>query len=334
MRRRPLHVVGHDAVVGVCGGRLEVRRDGAVVASAPLLGVSEVVLTGYVTVTTPALHRLLRDDVPVVLLAGDGRARGRLEPPASSHAECRRRQLAISGNEPWRLAISRRIVSAKLANQARMLSLRAGRSSDPPALRHTAEALRDAEIHAAAAEELDELRGIEGAATRRYFAALRRVLEQLVPEFQRRDRAGGDVVNALLNYCSALLRETVVTAVLVAGLDPGVGILHASYRRRPALALDLMEEWRSVLLERTVVTLVTRRQITNANLVATPQGPRLDADARRAAVARFQQRLQATHRTHAEAAKRTFRDHIDHQAVSLRDCVMERRTGYEAFRWH
>jgi CRISPR/Cas system-associated endonuclease Cas1 len=120
MRRRPLHVVGHDAVVGVCGGRLEVRRDGAVVASAPLLGVSEVVLTGYVTVTTPALHRLLRDDVPVVLLAGDGRARGRLEPPASSHAECRRRQLAISGNEPWRLAISRRIVSAKLANQARM----------------------------------------------------------------------------------------------------------------------------------------------------------------------------------------------------------------------
>lgn len=334
MRRRPLHVVGHNAVVGVSGGRLEVRRDGSVVASAPLIGVSELVLTGYATVTTPALHRLLREAVPVVLLTANGQTRGRLEPPGSHHADYRRRQLMLSGDPSMRLDIGRNVVAAKLANQARMLSKRTASSHDPAGLRQVAASLRGAEARSQVAASLAELRGVEGAATRRYFNALRSVIAGRATTFGRRDRFGYDAVNALLNYCSALLRETVVTAVVVAGLDPTVGFLHDVHRGRPALALDLMEEWRPVLLERTVITLVTRRQVTDRDLVQTPAGPRLGKDARRAAVSRFQQRLQARYRSGSPESACSFRSMLDHQATALREVVMGNRSDYEAFRWH
>lgn len=332
MKRHPFQVVTHGTTVGTRGGRLEARLEGRLVASAPLLGVSEVVLEGNAHITTPALHTLLDEGVPVVLLRGDGRARGRLEPPANPHADIRRAQLERSLDTRARNQLAAAIAAAKLHNQARLLTTLARRSGDPDRLRVAA-----AELRAAAAkvdrQPLETIRGLEGSAARVYFAALRLLVADHVAAFPRRDRHGGDLVNTLLNYVSALLRETVIGELVRQGLDPNLGLIHHSYRARPAFALDLMEEWRPVLLERTVLTLIRRRQVVPSNVVSDyGRGGRLDPIARRAAIHQFRARLDAHHGS--STGRTTLQRRLRAQVTAAREWIVGDTDTYRGFRWH
>ena len=171
--------------------------------------VASVVLHGTVAVTTPALHALLEAGVPVVLLRRDGRALGRLEPPGSSYAERRHLQVKLSADPERSLRLARRLVSGRIANQRALLARRyRRRDTNPWVLAHLA-GLSDQALEA---PDIARLMGLEGAAARAYFGAVRALLPAWC-RFERRDRAGGDVIYAAVNYCSALLREALVTAL-------------------------------------------------------------------------------------------------------------------------
>jgi CRISPR-associated protein Cas1 len=303
-------------------------------------------------VTTAALHSLLANDIPLVLLSGSGRALGRLEPPGAPHVAARTRQLDLHRDPATRLALARAMVSAKIHNQAVLLRRRARRSGDPDAVWTVVGRLAELEQAAARAVSVPGLMGIEGAAAGGYFGALRHLV---VPGygFVRRDRAAGDVVNALINYCSALLRETVLSAILAAGLDPYLSFLHTPRRGRPTLAFDLMEEWRPVLLESTVLALLRLGTITPADLApgealrddptsinppaADPARERLwlTSSATAAAVARLHARLAAPARGWPEPPERaSYADLIGRQALRLRGFLLgDDPAGYQAFRW-
>ncbi len=140
-------------------------------------------------------------------------------------------------------------------------------------------------------DTLASLRGVEGAAGAVYWRSLRPLLGPY--GFRVRSRDGQDVVDALLNYVSALLREAVLQHATSAGLDVQVSFLHEPYRGRPSLVFDLMEEWRPVLLESTVLALLGLRMVDASDVEHHPGGGvRLSDRARRAAVSRFDTRLQ------------------------------------------
>ena len=284
-----LHVMGADACVARRGGRLVVVRGGRVEHSAPLVRVASLVLHGTVGITTPALHALLDAEVPVVLLRRDGRALGRLEPPASSHADRRRRQLEASADRVRCLELARLIVSGKLANQ-RALLLRQRRRDEP--VRMASERLGALAARALRAPDLPGLLGLEGAGGRAYFSALSAMLPEWC-NFLGRDRRGGDLFNAGVNYVSALLRERVVSALAAEGLDPCLSHLHVPTRGRPTLAFDLMENFRPVLVEGSVLALLRLGVLGPGDLVFHPEGGRLSDEARRSLVRRFHARLAA-----------------------------------------
>jgi CRISPR-associated protein Cas1 len=174
---------------------------------------------------------------------------------------------------------------------------------------------------------------VEGGAAGVYYRAIAALLD---PDagFTGRDRHGGDVVNALTNYCSALLRETVVSGLLVAGLDPQVSFLHAPSRGRPTLAFDLMEEWRPVLLESTVLALVGLRAVTAEDLEHGPDGPSLSAQARSRLVTRFHTRLAAPARGWPPLPeRRSYGDQVRAQCVALRAWILGESARYEPFAW-
>lgn len=325
-------MVGAGCVLARRGRRLVVLRDGCQVVSAPPALLSEVVLYGTVGVTTPALHLLLAEGIPLVLLRGDGRARGRLEPSGSPHVDLRHRQLARCTDEPARLAFSRAVVEGKIRNQAALLRRRArGRHTDAllaAATRIVALAARAADAPTRAA-----LVGVEGGASALYFRSLRLLVDERVG-FTRRDRHGPDVVNVLVNYCSALLREAVLGAVVAAGLDPYLSFLHEPMRARPTLAFDLMEEWRPVLLETTVLALVGLRAVGPADLTVTDEGPRLVPQAAAAAVERFRGRLLApAHARPAAPEGTTYGDRLRARARAARDWVLDGTVAYRPFTW-
>lgn len=308
-------------------------RGDRVVHSAPLLRLSELVLHGTVGVTTPALHALLGAGVPVVLLSRDGRARGRLEPPGSPHALARQQQLADSLDAGRRLGLAQSVIAGKVRNQRALLHRRSRHRAGDAVLSQAVRRLREMEERCALAGTVGELLGLEGAAAGAYFRALR----LLVPEelgFERRDRLGHDIFNVLVNYCSALLREAVLGAIACTGLDPHVSHLHVPMRGRPTLAFDLMEEWRPVLLEATVLSLLGLRAVRAEHLEVVGGRPLLADVARVAAIDRFRARLEATASTWPPRGyTTTYGEQLRSQAASYAAWVQHRTESYAPFRW-
>jgi CRISP-associated protein Cas1 len=189
------------------------------------------------------------------------------------------------------------MVAGKIRN-SRWILLRAAR--DAPAgprerIREATATLATAltDAGAGAAASIDEAMGIEGNAARGYFAALRDVHRpgDGIPTFTHRvRRPPTDPVNALLSFSYGLLRALVHGAAEQVGLDPYVGFLHGIRPAKPALALDLMEEFRPVLADRFTLTLLNRREVREPHFETLPGGAvRLTDDGRKLVLAAWQE---------------------------------------------
>jgi CRISPR-associated protein Cas1 len=145
-----------------------------------------------------------------------------------------------------------------------------------------------------ACEDLEVLRGIEGESARAYFSTFDRMVREDRETFRfdgRSRRPPMDPINALLSFLYALLLNDCVAATEGVGLDPQVGFLHALRPGRAALGLDLMEELRSVLADRLVLTLINRRQIGAKHFLTRAGGAvHLEDDARKEVIVAYQKR--------------------------------------------
>jgi CRISPR-associated protein Cas1 len=189
-------------------------------------------------------------------------------------------------------------VAGKLKNSRAILQRGAREAADPDEaveLRSAADSLAASLRASADANDLDELRGIEGEAARRYFAALNLVIK---PQARRAFRLDGrtrrpplDRFNALLSFLYALLMNDCRSALEAVGLDPQLGYLHAVRPGRAALALDLQEEFRAVLADRLALTLINRGQLDADDFETHEGGAVLLGDrGRRLVVAAWQER--------------------------------------------
>lgn len=328
--QRPMHVIGGDLTVGRRAGRIVVRRGDHVITSAPLVLISELVLHGSVQVTGAALHLLLDAGVPLVLLSRDGRARGRLEPAVSRGAQLRMRQVQRCADPQWSLSVSKAVAEGKIANQRTLLRRLAREHPESPVPSDVFQRTEGLEGRARQARSTAELRGIEGAAAAGYWTVLRPLLAPSGP--WHRDRLAPDVPNQLVNYTSALLRETIAAAVAVCGLDSSLSCYHEPRRNRPTLVFDLMEEWRPVLLDSVVLALIGLRMVTARDLDAVNEGPRLNDAARHACLDRFFARLRSAAPVRPGETACTYDTRITVQVRQFAECVS---TGaiYSPYRW-
>jgi CRISPR-associated protein Cas1 len=279
----------HDTV------RVEVERETRL--RVPLLRLSGIVAIGQVTLTPFLIGRCAEDGRALVWLSQAGRFRARLEGRTRGNVLLRRAQhLVLSDpDHPWR--ISRQIVAAKIQNSRQVL-LRAAREAtdvaDKTALSQAAERLGQRLGQLQDGHDLDTVRGIEGEAARTYFGVFGYMVRgdrAAFPLDGRTRRPPRDRVNALLSFLYALVRGECEAALEGVGLDPQVGYLHALRPGRPALALDLMEEFRPVLADRLALTLVNRRQVRAEHFEPQPGGAvLLTEEGRRFVVVAYQER--------------------------------------------
>lgn len=265
-----LYVIEPGARVEKEYRRLLVTKEDEVLLRVPLARVSEVVLVGRTGVTTPAMLALLDAGVGLSLVSRTGRLRGRLVPPAAKNIPLRHRQYERAVDAGFCLEIARAIVGGKLRNE-RTLARRLCREReqmDSGPIEEITSAIKQVD----AAPDLDSLRGLEGAAARAYF----RIVRQALPaewRFEKRvRRPPTDAVNALLSLGYTLLGQNMMTALEVVGLDPYDGFFHADKYGRPALALDLVEEFRSVIVDSVVLTVVNKRILRPDEFRPGPQG--------------------------------------------------------------
>lgn len=257
----------------------------------PLINVSQVVVSGDVTLTTPALHMLLGLGIEVCFLSMYGHFRGRLSPPVAKNAFVRREQYRAHSSADQAIQIARSCVSGKLENMRTML-LRANRSLQDDEVAQATVTLRNAINQVANAHTIGSLLGIEGNGSAGYFGVFRKLLRDPMGFTHRRRRPPTDPVNAMLSLGYTLLSQQVVAAIQVVGLDPYIGFLHQPRHGRPALALDLMEEFRPIIADSVVLNIVNHRLLSPGDFQEEFGVVLLKPEARKTFYVKFEERLQ------------------------------------------
>ena len=270
------------ARIGVRGHMLLVTdRDGQVLNETPIANVDSLAILGYVQLTTQALHTLAEHDIPVAFLSSAGRMVTFVDPLDSVSASVRRAQVRRLDDPAACLELARALVAAKIANQRTLLM------RNHPALPDTvaADLAREAE-RASRADNLDTVRGHEGAAAALYFRHFPDMFpEPIASQFRehgRRRRPAPDPINACLSMGYSMLTHECVAALRLASLEPAIGAFHSSRPGRPALALDLMEPFRPLIADSLALTAFNRGELTEGHFHQTAAGCLLTVAGRRA----------------------------------------------------
>lgn len=256
--------------------------------SLPIHNLDAIAAFGQVMVSPGLIELCLESNVALTFLSESGRLIGRVDAPRSGNVLLRREQFRRADRPEACLLLGRSVVAGKIQNSRNAL-VRAARESDSDDDRKalTAAASRLAEGLEALplASTLDEVRGREGDAARCYFGVFPRMIRHNRDELAMNGRSRRpplDPVNALLSFTYALLVHDCVAALTAAGLDPDVGYLHVDRPGRPSLALDLVEEFRPLVADRLVLTLLNRRQITPSQFIRRDGGGvEMNSDARK-----------------------------------------------------
>ncbi len=297
-----LYVQEPGSHVGKRSEHLIVRKDGDELARVPLHAVRQMVVFGNVQVSTQALETLLANDVSVAYLTGHGRFIGSFVPAIAKNVGLREAQFRRFTDPAECLALAKAVVRAKLTNQRTLLmrSLRGddNRGSDEPAARDLAELLRRLE----SAATLESVLGLEGQGAALYFGEFGRFLKAQPPghgfDFTVRNRRPPrDPVNALLSFAYALLTKDCFAAVCTVGFDPYKGFFHANRHGKPSLALDLLEEFRPVIADSVVLTLINNELVSRDDFLTWRDACQLTEAGRKKFFQAYEQR-KATVITH------------------------------------
>ncbi|MCK6508150.1 CRISPR-associated endonuclease Cas1 [Myxococcota bacterium] len=355
---RWLVLQGHERSLGARDGQLVLTLRGEEVLRVHPTEVDEVQILGDAVVTPAARRLLLQAGIPTLFLTAAGAFRGVLLGPPSAAGERRLAQLRAVLDGPRRLHLARAIVSGKLQNQLVPLR-RAHRARPSEVLVDAQVAIQAAARSALEAPDLDSLRGVEGYAARVYFGALPQMLRNPLFSFAGRSRRPPkDPVNAALSFLYTLLCTRTLHAAFRAGLDPYVGLLHDVGRGKPALALDLAEEWRP-LVDAVVLRIFNQAQVTPDDFVvlsatdpvAEPPEEELAADddrpdpppreggvwlgsvARTIALHAWDERLRERSTSPHLEGRWALRDILDQQARHLSACFLDPSLTYQPFAW-
>lgn len=327
-----LYVVETGAQIEKEYHRLLVTKEDEVLLRVPLQQVTHVVIVGMAGVTTPALHALLEQGVPLLFVKRGGELAGKLLPPTSPNIPLRQAQHRRDGEEAFRRRTASAIVSAKLHNQ-RVLALRILRRG-VPAPAGALDDLRAAERSVEPEMALESLLGVEGSGARAYFSIYRQAFDPSWCFEDRNRRPPRDPVNGLLSLGYSFLTHALMTALEIIGLDPYLGIFHTEKYGRPALALDLVEEFRAPVVDSLTMGLINRRLLQEDDFEpdpASPAGIRLTDKGLRVFVREFSDRLESE--IHIRGVKKplTYRKVFEIQARRLARAISGEEKVYRPF---
>ncbi len=328
---RPLYVSEPGATVARNGGRVEVRRKGDVLGSTRLIDVSQVCVYGNVQVTTQLLRELFWREVPVCWFSYGGWLSGFAEGLPSKHVELRRRQVAIAHSGG--LTVAKALVEGKIRNARTMLRRNA---RDRPVA--TLDQLQALVPSVRRAVSTGELLGCEGTAARLYFERFPLMLRE---DLQLPGRAFGwdgrnrrpprDAVNCLLSFVYALMVKDLVATTVAVGFDPYLGFYHRPRFGRPALALDLAEEFRPILGDSVVIGLINNGEIREEHFVVRAAGVALTSDGRKTVIRAYERRMDSEVRHPLFGYRVTYRRLLEVQTRILAAYVLGEVPAYQAF---
>lgn len=294
-----LYVTSEDCYARLEGENVLLQREDAIVARFPLHALESIVLFSYRGASPQLMGACAERGVGLSFFTPRGRFLAEVTGESCGNVLLRKKQYRVSDNAGASCLIARHMLLGKIYNSRAVLE-RALRDhpqrSDEGRISAAIQALKEALAQMETAEDPEVLRGIEGKAAAAYFGAMDELILQQKEVFYfntRTRRPPMDAMNALLSFAYALLCRNCRDALCSVGLDPFVGFLHRDRPGRVSLALDLMEELRSVMADRFVLTMINNRVIRDKHFQYMENGAcLLDDDGRKLFLKHWQERKQ------------------------------------------
>ena len=298
MRRllNTLYITTQGAWLSLEGETIVVSVERQVKQKLPIHNIGSIICFGQVGASPPLLGFCASRGVAVSFMTEYGRYLARMDAPVRGNVLLRRQQYRLADSPEESSRIARSALIGKVLN-SRLVLQRAAREEsviDPDSLNNAVKYLAITLKDFDKPQKLETLRGLEGDAARRYFDVFNNLILAQKDDFifnDRNRRPPTDNVNAMLSYMYSLLAHEAAAALEGVGLDPAVGFLHRDRPGRPSLALDLMEEFRSWLADRLVLTLINRREVTGKQFMKSESGAvEMDKEARKSLLLAWQNR--------------------------------------------
>jgi CRISPR-associated protein Cas1 len=325
-----VYVTVDDAFIGKTDERLQVKAQKQMLLDVPLIKVDGVVVLGRATVSPAALIELLERRIPLSFLTGTGRYLGRLEPPLTKNIFVRSAQWQSAGDSAKAVHLVQGFVRGKLKNYRNLL-LRIQREYPNLSLQPAITQLGQAIAPINQTNIINSLRGLEGAGSAAYFGSFGQLIRAEGFRFEaRRRRPPTDPVNALLSFGYALLLHDIQSAVNIVGFDPYLGYLHTERYGRPSLALDLMEEFRPLVVDAMVLAALNRRSLVPADFTTEPlsQAVSLSDEGRRTFLRLYEQKKQSKFKHPVLQKQCTYQEAFEIQARLLAKYLMNETEKY------
>jgi CRISP-associated protein Cas1 len=292
----PVYVQTRGAKVAKKGETIEVFVDDVKVQTVRLIDVSQLVLMGQIYVTTPTLHELMSRQIPVSWHSFGGWFIGHTFGTGHKNVEVRTAQYRASFDPAACMRIAKGLVIAKIQNQKTLLRRNWKTGTAPEEL---IDGFQQDVRRAQRADDLAELLGAEGQAAARYFGSFSAMLSRagngddaLAFEFETRNRRPPtDPVNALLSYAYSLLVRSWTVALTAVGFDCYRGFYHQPRYGRPALSLDMMEPFRPLIADSTVVQAINNGEVRPSDFISVAGSVALTEDGRKRFIGTFERRL-------------------------------------------
>lgn len=254
-----LYLCEHGATIGIEGGYFKVIHKDKSITKVPGETLETIALFGNNNLTTPCVQECLKRGIPVSFFSRNGAYFGRLQSTRHVNIIRQKKQIYLSDDPVFCLEFTKKILKAKTKNQVTILR-RYMRTSQKNISTSIEFMLRNIK-KISTSENIDICKGYEGLIAREYFKCLSELMPETFKFKGRNKQPPRDSFNSMLSLGYTLLMYEIYGEIENAGLNPYAGFMHKDRERHPTLASDLMEEWRAVLIDSVVLSLVLGKEI-------------------------------------------------------------------------
>lgn len=330
-----LYVTDHKAVIGLEKGRIQVKYGDGLLHSIPVENLEGITVIGNAQVTTRCIGECLSKGIAIQYYSSKGSYFGKVSSTQHVNTSRQRLQIKLTEDENFCIRIAKQIIKAKINNQTVLLR-RYQRTSNSD-VKNEMSMLKILEGKVVSAESIHEILGYEGNAARTYYKGLNSLIN--VDDFKfkgRSRRPPKDAFNSMLSLGYAMIMNDIYGAIEGRGLNPYFGFIHQDKEKHPTLSSDLIEEWRAVIVDSLVMSLVNGSEIKISNFFTNNEekGVFVDKEGLKIFISKMEKRLDMSikYLNHIDYPM-SFRKAVDSQVMQLCRAIEEKEpTLYEPVR--
>lgn len=319
-----IYITDNGATVTVDGGRLKIMQKDGVVKSVPKETVESISIFENSSITTPCIQFLLTEGISVCYFSSNGKHFGRLVSTSDNKVDVIKHQIEAFDDRAFAFELGKRIAEAKIHNQT--VVLKRYIKEVTPELNCNVSLLKVYKKKVEQAADINQLMGYEGIAARTYFDSISMIIDPGFAFSVRSKRPPRDKFNSLLSFGYTLLLYEIYAKIQIVGLTPYYSIIHQSYGDHLVLASDLMEEWRAVIVDSAVLSMIQGHEVGEDDfLKGDESGIYLTKNGLKKFIKKFERKLNTDIKyLHYDDRTYSMRDALNIQCKKLRESIYKR----------